>query len=194
MRFEGNLKTTKITNEKASVMLENARYFSKEGEWQQWNDYDLMKSGKYKKGDVWLSAWANSAPHVYDGVQQIERGSEVEGEAFKPNPDKPFWNIRGINMKLPEVDVNEEMPPDMTGSSTPPLTPEEEQKMIGYEIEEERASSELDKSRQVETDKTQLQIIRQTCLKAGSNIAGVGDAEALIKIARRLERFVLEGK
>jgi hypothetical protein len=106
-------------------------------------------------------------------------------------------NINNISLKVPDRDVNEDLkPPDVhkedpdpKWTHKPPDSPEAQaEEMLKEEAEEERASNELDK---IVVSKEVL-IIRQTCIKAASN---VGNTEhQVVEIAKRLEKYVLEGK
>lgn len=199
MKFIGNIKAIKTTSEKVSLMLENARCLGKENKWKTWEDYDLLKTGKYKKGQVWLSAWHNSSPHVYqaikffdedDASQNFQKGSEVEGEAYKPNPDKPFWNIKSIGLKVPEVDVNEDMPPEHPDEHRP--FPEDADEEARKRILAERQI--YDPSTTLDMTAKDISIIRQTCVKAAGASGIAAEPEGVVDIAKRLEKYVLEGK
>ncbi len=187
-RFQGKIKAIKFGDSRVSVLLEDTTFLSNDGDWKQWTDWELIKSGKYKKGEVWVSAFEQSAPEVFQACKIIEKGSEVEVDIFKT--EKGFLNINNIRLGVPDVDVNEDLkPPDM---------PAEEKLKDSPEAEAERMSTALDN---VEASREVL-IIRQTCIKAaGSAVSGTplhtteeNRAVLIVAIAKRLEKYVLEGK
>jgi len=112
---------------------------------------------------------------------------------------KGFLNIKSIGLKVPEVDVNEDMPPDAPLEKRDKDSPENDiEEMLKEEAEEERASNELDRRDEIVATTKDIQIIRQTCVKAVGamlNLSAVDKTtQDLIKIARRFEQYVLTGK
>ena len=220
-RFQGTIKAITFKDARVSVLLENTTFLSNEGDWKQWTDWELIKTGKYKKGDVWVSAFEQSAPEVFQACKMIEKGSEVEVDIFKT--EKGFLNINNIRLGVPEKDINEDLKPpdtkieipeggsvmfpesgivatrasDMPSSDQrPPDSPEAEADKLA-EAQDERISTALDNV----TASTEVLIIRQTCIKAASNVVGNTDGdtkdyvqERIVAIAKRLEKYVLEGK
>ena len=138
-RFNGTIKAITFKDARVSVLLENTTFLSNEGDWKQWVDWKLIEMGKYKKGDVWVSAFEQSAPEVFQACKVIEKGAEVEVEIFKT--DKGFLNINNIQMKVPDVDVNADLKPPEEPSSTqrPPDSPESQaEEMAGLSPKEEQ--------------------------------------------------------
>ena len=82
-RFNGTIKAITFKDARVSVLLTGTTFLSQEGDWKQWVDWKLIESGKYKKGDVWVSAFEQSAPEVYQACKVIEKGAEVEVDIFK---------------------------------------------------------------------------------------------------------------
>jgi hypothetical protein len=196
-RFNGTIKAITFKDARVSVLLENTTFFSNEGDWKQWVDWKLIETGKYKKGDVWVSAFEQSAPEVFQACKVIEKGSEVEVDIFKT--EKGFLNINNIRMGVPDKDINEDLkPPDEPSSEQrPPDSPEAEaEKLTEKEPQPPWPPGATKEKSSNAVDKDTL-IIRQTCVKAvgsGMRLENENDAEVAVVIAKRLEKFVLEGK
>ena len=189
-RFNGTIKAITFKDARVSVLLENTTFFSNEGDWKQWVDWKLIETGKYKKGDVWVSAFEQSAPEVFQACKVIEKGSEVEVEIFKT--EKGFLNINNIQLKVPDVDVNADLQPPGEPSSDQrePDSPEAQAEEMS---EKEYAS----KSIAVDMSDKDRHIIRECCVKAvgnGMRLENENDAEVAVAIAKRLEKYVLEGE
>ena len=190
-RFNGKIKVVRFTDARVSVLLEDTTFLSNEGDWKQWTDWKLVEGGKYKKGEVWVSAFEQSAPEVYQACKIIEKGAEVEVDIFKT--EKGFLNINNIQLKVPEVDVNEDLePPDMPSSEQRPEDSPE------AEAEEIVESTTGDIMAEIEATAKDIQIIRQTCVKAIGAMVNLPATNKttndLVKIAQRFEKYVLEGK
>jgi len=217
-RFQGKIKAITFKDARVSVLLEDTTFLTNDGDWKQWTDWELIKTGKYKKGEVWVSAFEQSAPEVFQACKIIEKGSEVEVDIFKT--EKGFLNINNIRLGVPDIDVNAELtPPDITGDDAPkkgyegvgggfsnepsseqrpPDSPEAEADKLA-EAQDERTSTALDNV----TASREVLIIRQTCIKAvGSALNLVNDGKAkvtpneelFVAIAKRLEKYVLSGE
>jgi len=192
-RFQGKIKAITFKDARVSVLLEDTTFLSNDGDWKQWTDWELIKTGKYKKGEVWVSAFEQSAPEVFQACKIIEKGSEVEVDIFKT--EKGFLNMNNIRLGVPDVDVNADLtPPDEPSSEQrPPDSPEAEADKLA-EAQDERMSTALD---DVAVSREVL-IIRQTCIKAvgnavsGSTVSELG--EFIVAIAKRLEKYVLGGE
>ncbi len=206
-RFQGTIKAITFKDARVSVLLENTTFMSNEGDWKQWVDWKLIEGGKYKKGEVWVSAFEESAPEVFQACKMIEKGSEVEVEIFKT--EKGFLNINNINLKVPEKDINADLePPDAKieipeGGSV--LFPESgivatRASDMPSSTQRDPDSPEAQAERLVESiavDTQSLLIIRQTCCKAvgaGMRLENENDAEVAVAIAKRLEKYVLTGE
>jgi hypothetical protein len=203
-RFQGKIKAITFKDARVSVLLEDTTFLSNDGDWEQWTDWELIKSGKYKKGEVWVSAFEQSAPEVFQACKMIEKGSEVEVDIFKT--EKGFLNINNIRMGVPDKDINEDLkspeppeepqPPWPPGATTEPSS--DQRPPDSPEAQDERTSTALDN---VAVSREVL-IIRQTCIKAASaavngtpiDMTVKGNKELVVAIARRLEKYVLEGK
>lgn len=199
MKFQGRLKAITFKDERVSVLLEDARIFTDAQIWEDYTDLRLVKSGKYKKGEVWMSAFEGSAPQVYQACRELEKGVEVDVSVVE---NKGFFNITGIRLKMREVDVNEDLQPEFpeeepSSEQRPPDSPEAQaEEMLKEEAEEERASNELDKRKQIEVSDRDISIIRQCCIKAVGAMVNfdVKNWADLVALAMRLEKYVLEGK
>jgi hypothetical protein len=224
-RFNGTIKAVTFKDARVSVLLENTTFFSNEGDWKQWTDWELLKKGGYKKGDVWVSAFEQSAPEVFQACKVIEKGSEVEVEIFKT--EKGFLNINNIQLKVPDVDVNADLkppdepssdqrpkdspeaevermlekeprPPDLKDLSRKELSELSQEELINRSVEEEsRVEMKPVPSTTVDMTTKDVHIIRECCVKAvgsGMRLENENDAEVGVAIARRWEKYVLEGK
>ena len=187
-RLNGTIKSIMFKDARVSVLLTSTTFLSKEGDWKQWVDWKLVEGGKYKKGDVWVSAFEQSAPEVYQACKMIEKGSEVEVDIFKT--EKGFLNINNIQLKVPDKDVNEDLePPEPSSKQRPKDSPEAEAEEMSTALDNVEASREV-------------LIIRQTCIKAaGSAMSGKlidmairENTELFVALAKRLEKYVLSGK
>jgi hypothetical protein len=178
MRIVGKIQAFSFKEGKVAVKLEGARFLTQEQTWKEWVDWDDKTT---KKGEIWISSFDDA---IYQACRELEKGQEIDATVLgkQAKSGKTFWNIKNIGLKIPERDVKEDMPPEPDWSDMPeerdPDSPESQ-------IEEMVESATLDMP-----DKDIL-IIRQTCIKAASNVAGQGDAEGLIFIARKLEKYVL---
>ena len=195
-RFNGTIKAITFKDARVSVLLENTTFLSNEGDWKQWVDWKLIETGKYKKGDVWVSAFEQSAPEVFQACKVIEKGSEVEVEILKTK--KGFLNINNIQLKVPDVDVNADLQPPEEPSSTqrPKDSPETQAERMIEEPQPPWPPGATKEKPSTAVDKDTL-IIRQTCIKAvgsGMRLENENDAEVAVAIAKRLEKYVLEGK
>lgn len=193
-RFQGKIKAITFKDARVSVLLEDTTFLSNEGDWKQWTDWELIKTGKYKKGEVWVSAFEQSAPEVFQACKMIEKGSEVEVDIFKT--DKGFLNMNNIRLGVPDVDVNKDLEPP-SSEQRPEDSPEAEAEKLA-EAQDERTSTALDDV----VASREVLIIRQTCIKAaGSALSGKlidmairENTELFVALAKRLEKYVLEGK
>ena len=201
-RFQGKIKAIKFEAGRVSVLLENTTFLSNDGDWKQWTDWKLVEGGKYTKGDVWVSAFEQSAPEVYQACQVIEKGSEVEVDIFKT--EKGFLNINNIHLKVPDRDVNEDLKPPEEPSSeqrpkdSPEAQAEEMSTTVDATVRETTTPEDVRAtSITLDTPDKETLIIRQTCVKAvgsGMRLENENDAEVAVAIAKRLEEFVLTGK
>ena len=118
----------------------------------------------------------------------LEKGAEIQSvvTANKNKAGREFLNIVNIGLKMPEKDINEDMPSEETG--VPDDAP----------LFEEEAGEEAPPkpSTKIDMPGKEILIIRQTCIKAaGSSIAGTScPPDELVVIAKRLEKYVLSGK
>ena len=183
MKLTGRIKTIIFKGERVSVLLEDARVFTEDQKWIPYTDISLVKDGKYKKGETWLSSFKES---IYQGCRELNKGVEVEVGVIVT--ERGFKNIESIGLKLPEVDVLEEVPPDLPDDMTvkETTTPEDV----------EGASTTGDIMAEIEATHKDVLIIRQTCIKAAGAVAsGQGlDIKEIVVVAKRLETYVLTGK
>lgn len=181
MKLTGRIKTIIFKGERVSVLLEDTQVFTEDQKWMPYTDITLVKDGKYKKGETWLSSFKES---IYQGCRELSRGVEVEVGVIVT--ERGFKNIESIGLKLPEVDVLEDTPLDEP-------FPEEK-------IPPEEESTTGDIMAEIEATHKDVLIIRQTCIKAVGAIFKISqdkwarDVDIAVAIATRLEKYVLEGK
>ncbi len=205
-RFNGTIKAITFKDARVSVLLTDTTFLSNEGDWKQWVDWKLVEGGKYKKGEVWVSAFEQSTPEVYQACREIEKGAEVEVEIFKT--EKGFLNINNISLKVPERDVNEDLrPPDMPDAPTGAageVPPEEPQPPWPPGATKEPSSTQRPKDspeaqaeemlESIAIDTKEYRIVFQACLKGlgASHLAKT--YEELINMTERAVQRVFRGK
>ena len=214
MKLQGKIKTIIFKGERVSVLLEDARIFTDAQKWEAYTDIELVKDGEYKKGETWLSSFKK---HIYQACEELKKmgkGIEVDVEVIVGKAG--FKNIETIALAVPEVDVNADLKPPDVPEEEPEWTeglhstmlekkpsstqrskdsPEAvAERMLKEEKIEEQASRQLKmKVESIAVDKDTL-IIRQTCIKAAGMSQVAIKPEEIVEIAKRLEKFVLEGK
>jgi hypothetical protein len=149
MRFNGTIKAIKFQGERVSILLKDAHYFSKEGDWILYPEglsedhQKLIRSGDYRNGELWASSFEDHIIQAIrrfdedDASQNIQKGSEVEMEVIKTK--RGFLNMKSIGLKIPERDVNEDIKQDARGfpvEDMPPDMPENMLKPTGQETVE----------------------------------------------------------
>ncbi len=211
-RFNGRIKAITFKDARVSVLLENTTFMSNEGDWKQWVDWKLIEGGKYKKGEVWVSAFEQSAPEVFQACKMIEKGSEVELEIYKG--DKDFLNINNIQLKVPEKDINADLEPpteetpskgEPSSDQRDPDSPEAQAERMVDEMPPKPKSTTVDIKeapkppdsftkedarravKQVSENRApdkEILIIRQTCVKAvGSGMRLENENDAEVAVA-----------
>ena len=171
MKITGTIKVLSFKGDRVIIKLDDAQFLSKEGKWEK------------QYGDVWISSFDD---HVIQSVRlfdedddsnNIKKGSEIQA-VVKSNQGKDgrtYLNIVNVGLRVKEVDVLEEVPPDEP-------------------LPEEETPPEEEKSTTVDTTTTEYRIVFQACLKAvgASNLAQ--SFQELIEMAERATQRTFKGK
>ena len=183
MKITGIIKVLSFKEERVAIKLGDAQFF-KDGKWDK------------QYGDVWVSSFDKG---VLEACKMLEKGNEIQSmvTANKNKAGREFLNIVNIGLKMPEKDINDDMPTEETG--VPDDAP------MFQEGEEPAGLTHPDyirpePSTTIDMPGKELLIIRQTCIKAAGNAlmkmegSTIARSNLVVEIARRLEKYVLEGK
>jgi hypothetical protein len=206
LRFDGKIKAITFKGERASVLLEGARIF-KEGQqvWEDYTDERLVKTGKYAKGEVWMSTFESSNAAGYQACKELEKMGKGVGVDVSVVENKGFLNIAGIGLNLKEVDVNADLEPPDDHEKQAELTEEPSSTQRPKDSPEAQATKLVETTgdivAEIEATAKDVLIVRQTCIKAAgfvvedhNNISDKTREEKVVALAKRLETFVLTGK
>lgn len=185
MKIQGTIKVLSFKGERVAIKLGDARFLTRDREWKEWNDWNAIEAKKAGKGEIWISSFKD---YIYQACHEFEKGTEVEATVEE---NKGFWNIENIELKVPERDINEDMPPDAPFPTEEPSSDRREPDSPKAQAEKMVESATLDTK--------DTHIIRECCIYAvgyALNVADINklDAPKIVALAKRLEKYVLEGK